>query len=66
MNQVGLSHPAVASPNLPVFDGYPYLVVRLQPTFYHLSVVPADRALSALRGVGRCQAQIKICKHVWY
>jgi hypothetical protein len=58
MNQVGLSHPAVASPNLPVLDAYPFLVVRLQPEFYHLSILPADRELRALRDVGRSQAQI--------
>src|SRR5208283_1123164 len=58
MNQVGLSHAAVASLNLPVFNGYPYLVVRLQPAFYHLNVVPADCPVSVLRELARCQAQM--------
>jgi hypothetical protein len=58
MNQVGLSHTAATSLNLPVFNSYPYLVVRLQLAFYHLSVVPTDCAPRPLREVGRCQAQI--------
>jgi len=58
MSQVGLPHTAVASLNLPRFDGYPYIVVRLQPAFYHLGSVPSDRPLSALREVARCQAQM--------
>jgi len=58
MNQVGVSHTAVATLNLPVFDGYPYIVVRLQASFYHLSVVPADRPVRVLRELARCQAQM--------
>ena len=58
MNQVGLSHTAATSLKLPVFNGYPYLVVRLQPDFYHLSILPTDRTLRALGEVGRSQAQI--------
>ena len=58
MNQVGLPHTAVSSLNLRVFNSYPYLVVRLQPDFYHLSILPTDRTLRALGEVGRSQAQI--------
>lgn len=58
MNQEDLSRTAVATLNLPVFDGYPYLVVRLQPGFYHFRVIPADRAVGALRELARYQAQM--------
>ena len=57
MNRLGLSQSAVATLNLPVFDGYPYLVVRLQPAFYHFSVAPAYRAGRVLRELARCPAQ---------
>lgn len=58
MSQVGLPHTAVATLNLPLFDGYPYIVVRLQPAFYHIGVVPVDRPLSLLGQVARSQAQM--------
>ena len=58
MNQHGLPHPSAATLNLPVFDGYPYLVVRLQPSFYHFSIVPGGRAVRVLRELARRQAQM--------
>jgi len=53
-----LSRRTVATLNLPVFDGYPYIVVRLQPAFFHLTVVPSNRTLSELTELARYQAQM--------
>ena len=58
MNQLEPSRTALSTLNLPFFDGYPYLVVRLQPVFFHLSVLPSDWPLGKLKELTRYQAQM--------
>jgi hypothetical protein len=58
VNQPEPSHTALSTLNLPFFDGYPYLVVRLQPVFFHLSVLPTAWPVSKLRELTRYQAQM--------
>jgi hypothetical protein len=58
VNQPEPSRTALSTLNLPFFDGYPYLVVRLQPVFFHLSVLPTAWPVSKLKEVTRYQAQM--------
>ena len=44
--------------NLPCFDGYPYLLVRLGPAFFHLSVLPSDWPIGKLKELACSQAQM--------
>jgi len=57
VTQSEISSNALSTLNLPVFDGYPYLTVRLAPAFFHLNVVPSDWPLAKLKELTRCQAQ---------
>jgi len=57
MNRTRTTSTQNATLNLPVFEGYPYLVVRLQSAFYHLTVLPADYQVQKLRELARWQAQ---------
>src|SRR2546427_489335 len=33
-----------AAPRLPLFDGFPYLLTRVAPSFYHVILLPAEHA----------------------
>jgi hypothetical protein len=52
------SQPAgVSSSGFRTFDGYPYLVTRVVPTFYHLILLPADVSPDTLRDLARSQVR---------
>src|SRR6266496_506266 len=38
---------------LPVFDGFPYLVVRMAPAIFHVTLLPEDAGEPALVGIAR-------------
>lgn len=42
---------------LPLFEGFPYLLTRLNPAFYHLILLPRSLAPNELRNIARRQAQ---------
>ena len=44
--------------SLPMFEGFPYLVVRLAPAYYHFELLPEDRPLGELRDLARLQTSI--------
>ena len=47
-----------ASPlDLPIFEGFPYLLTRLIPAFYHIILLPKDLTPEALRCLACQQAQ---------
>lgn len=54
MSNQGYSAPQV---DLPTFDGFPYLLTRLSPAFYHIILLPKELAPEALRSFARQQAQ---------
>lgn len=46
-----------ASPlELPLFEGFPYLLTRISPAFYHIILLPKDLVPEALRSLARQQA----------
>jgi|SRR2546422_5356306 len=54
MSNQGCSAPQV---DLPIFEGFPYLLTCLSPAFYHISLLPKGLAPVALRSLARQQAQ---------
>ncbi len=42
---------------LPAFDGYPYLMTRVVPALYHLSLLPGERSVETLYHLAEAQAQ---------
>jgi len=49
--------PSALPTALPLFDGFPYLLTRLSPAFYHVMLLPRDLASDALRSFANQQAQ---------
>ncbi len=43
--------------NLPRFDGFPYLITRVVPGFYHIIVLPARQSIERYRGLLRRQGE---------
>src|SRR5207247_434991 len=46
-----------APPRPAVFDGFPYLLTRVAPAIYHLSLLPAEHEADVLMGFGHRQMQ---------
>lgn len=44
--------------NLPVFDGFPYLVTRIVPAMYHIILLPRDAHPERLQELARRQATV--------
>ncbi len=57
MNHFNANEAAISTLDLSTFDGFPYLVIRLAPAFYHLLVLPRYCSIENLRTIARCQAQ---------
>jgi hypothetical protein len=41
--------------NLPVFDGFPYLVTRVVPTMYHVTLLSGDASERDLARIAQAQ-----------
>lgn len=54
-----MSNQACSAPqvHLPIFEGFPYLLTRLSPAFYHIILLPQHPAPAAQRSLARHQAQ---------
>ena len=52
---VNLSRMRPHAPDTSVFDGFPYLVIRVVPTLYHITLLPADATERDLEGIARAQ-----------
>ena len=46
-----------AAPRLPLFDGFPYLLTRVAPSFYHVILLPAEHDADVLLDLGHRQTQ---------
>jgi hypothetical protein len=47
-----------AEPVRPAFDGFPSLVTRLSPAFYHITLLPAGLPRQSLREIAAAQAHV--------
>jgi hypothetical protein len=45
---------------LPVFDGFPYLIVRMAPAMYHVTLLPEDASEDTLVGIARAQRRANL------
>lgn len=64
MSDVSAAEVAISTLNLPAFDGFPYLVVKLGPAFYHLLLLPGHCSIEDPKTLARCQAQandLQVC-----
>jgi hypothetical protein len=52
---VNLSGMGPREPDTALFDGFPDLVIRVVPTMYHITLLPADASERDLAGIARAQ-----------
>jgi len=45
---------------LPVFDGFPYLIVRMAPAMYHITLLPEDASEDTLVSIARAQRRANL------
>ncbi len=41
--------------HLPLFDGFPYLTIRMAPAIYHVTLLPDDASERTLVGIAKAQ-----------
>jgi len=45
---------------LPVFDGFPYLIIRMAPAIYHVTLLPEDASEDTLVGIAGAQRRANL------
>ena len=58
MEKTNVDRPRTGSLELPIFDGYSYLLTRLRPAFYHVILLPREKSMAQLSVAAAAQARL--------